>query len=565
MTQQDNYWSIVRNQFFKNRLGTFSLYFIIAFSLMGVYAPFLASSKPLFVLYDGTPYFPLFRYLFNPVFFTKRLDIFFNLLMFSLPLMVLFRKSRVMLVLLFTTHLGLFTYFSFGLFNDPASDPELNKAHFLAMKERIEGDSWEFDLQYMADYKKLNLLMQYRLRKEQDQRLQKYAPDYSVKAKELWLIREISKAKSKLLSEGIPFQDLPDNETLKSKILTEASKSEIQAATAIPSLWHVAQKHHEKELKAHNQYISEHFLNYAEAKQSLEAQESEISQAERTKAQRLIKYFENTQAEKNHLEDQLIWLAREHQKLDFMLMPLIRPFHWEDDAGGEQGLNRYIDWWELTRINRKDLVAALIFGIRISLVVGLMAVSLSLAIGVPIGSIAGYFGGKVDIIVFRLLEIWESMPTLYMLLLVVAVLQTKSIFLIILVIGLFSWTGFCRFIRGETLKQRHLPYVDACLSMGFSHRYIIFSHVLPNAIPPLLTLLPFSIMGAIGSEAGLSFLGLGEEGSCSWGVLMDEGRTAFPGESYLLWPPAILLTLLLVAIALVGDALRDAFDPKMRN
>jgi peptide/nickel transport system permease protein len=91
---------------------------------------------------------------------------------------------------------------------------------------------------------------------------------------------------------------------------------------------------------------------------------------------------------------------------------------------------------------------------------------------------------------------------------------------------------------------------------------IIFSHILPNAIPPLLTLLPFAIMGAITSEAGLSFLGLGEEGSCSWGVLMDEGRTAFPGESYLLWPPAILLTVLLIAIALVGDGLRDALDPK---
>ena len=101
--------------------------------------------------------------------------------------------------------------------------------------------------------------------------------------------------------------------------------------------------------------------------------------------------------------------------------------------------------------------------------------------------------------------------------------------------------------------------------MGFKDRRIIFTHILPNAIPPVLTLLPFAVMAAITSEAGLSFLGLGEEGSCSWGVLMDEGRAAFPGESYLLWPPAILLTLLLVAIALVGDATRDAIDPKMQK
>jgi peptide/nickel transport system permease protein len=155
------------------------------------------------------------------------------------------------------------------------------------------------------------------------------------------------------------------------------------------------------------------------------------------------------------------------------------------------------------------------------------------------------------------------MPTFFMLLLVVAITQSKSIFLVVAVIGLFSWPNFSRYIRGEFFKQRNLPYVEACHALGFRNPYIMFSHILPNAIPPLLTLLPFAVMGAITSEAGLSFLGLGEEGSCSWGVLMDEGRTAFPGESYLLWPPAVLLTIFLVAIALVGDALRDAIDPKM--
>jgi len=244
-------------------------------------------------------------------------------------------------------------------------------------------------------------------------------------------------------------------------------------------------------------------------------------------------------------------------------MPLLRPFHWEDDAGGEQSLNKYINWWELTRINRKDLVAALIFGIRISLVVGITAVALALAIGIPIGSYAGYYSGKVDIVVCRLLEIWEAMPTFFMLLLVVAISQSKSIFIVVAVIGIFGWTQFSRYIRGEFLKQRNFAYVEACHASGFKDSYIIYRHILPNALPPLLTLLPFAIMGAITSEAGLSFLGLGEEGSCSWGVLMDEGRNAFPGESYLLWPPAILLTALLIAIAIVGDALRDALDPKL--
>ncbi|MFI5344665.1 MAG: ABC transporter permease, partial [Chlamydiales bacterium] len=256
------------------------------------------------------------------------------------------------------------------------------------------------------------------------------------------------------------------------------------------------------------------------------------------------------------------WLEEQAKKADWMVMPLVRPFHWEDDAGGEQALNQYLPWWDLTRINRKDLVAALIFGVRISLVVGFLAVGLSLLLGIPIGAFAGYYGGVFDIIVSRLIEIWESMPVFFMLLLVVAVMQSKSIFIVIAVIGIFGWTGFSRYIRGEFFKQKGLGYVESCKSIGYHDSRIIFRHILPNASPPLLTLLPFAIMGAITAEAGLSFLGLGEEGSCSWGVLMDEGRSAFPGEAYLLWPPAIFLTILLVAIALIGDALRDHLDPK---
>jgi peptide/nickel transport system permease protein len=275
--------------------------------------------------------------------------------------------------------------------------------------------------------------------------------------------------------------------------------------------------------------------------------------------------YMQAQAREQFLLDRRAWLEEQTDNIGIIIMPLIRNFHWEDDAGGEQGLNQFLPWWELTRINRKDLTAALIFGVRISLVVGILAVGIALIIGVPIGALAGYYGGTFDIIVSRLLEIWEAMPTFFMLLLVVAMTQTKSIFIVVAVIGIFGWTGFSRYIRGEFFKQRNLGYVEASRAQGFRNPHIIYSQILPNAIPPLLTLLPFAIMGAITGEAGLSFLGLGEEGSCSWGVLMDEGRTAFPGESYLLWPPAILLTVLLVSFALVGDALRDVLDPKMHR
>jgi peptide/nickel transport system permease protein len=273
--------------------------------------------------------------------------------------------------------------------------------------------------------------------------------------------------------------------------------------------------------------------------------------------------YKKAKATLSFIQDRRQWIQQQQKKIHFELMPWLSHFHWEEDAGGSMTLNQLIPWWDLTRTNRKDLVSALIFGVRISLVVGIIAVAISLVIGIPIGAMAGFYGGKFDILVSRLMEIWESMPTFFMLLLVVAITQSKTIFLVIAVIGIFSWPSFSRYIRGEFFKQRNLAYIEACRSLGFPNRFIMFSHILPNAIPPLLTLLPFAIMGAITSEAGLSFLGLGEEGSCSWGVLMDEGRSAFPGESYLLWPPAILLTILLVAIALVGDATRDSLDPKL--
>lgn len=479
-------------------LGAVAMAVVIAFCLVGVYAPFLASSKPLFVVYNGEPYFPLFRYLFYPGFYTKPLDIFFNLLIFTLPLFVLawtFLRGRTKKIALFTICLIQvisFCYFSFFSFNDPAGNAELaNQRNSVFQKLIKEGKipSWQFDLAYMNDYAKLNLLIRERNLERQDQSLSKYRQPY-----------------------------------------------EKATSQPIPSLWHLQQENRRKEIIALKSSLEDVNTNRAG--------------------------YQRTEEKLAYIIDRTNWIDQQSQQLHFQIMPLLSQFHWEEDAGGQQTLNQYVDWWHLTRINRKDLMAALIFGVRISLVVGLVSIALALSIGIPVGAYAGFYGGKLDIFVSRLLEIWEAMPIFFMLLLVIAFLQSKSIFLVIFVIGVFGWTGFSRYIRGEFFKQRHLPYVEACQSLGFRDNYIIFKHILPNAIPPVLTLLPFAIMGAITSEAGLSFLGLGEENSSSWGVLMDEGRTAFPAESYLLWPPAILLTLLLIAIAIVGDSLRDTLDPK---
>ena len=282
------------------------------------------------------------------------------------------------------------------------------------------------------------------------------------------------------------------------------------------------------------------------------------------KTYQVVTDYQTAETQLSYLAQRQHWLEAQVAQMHMEIWPLLRTFHWEDDAGGDQDLNQVVSWWELTRTNRKDMLAALIFGIRISLVVGLLSVAVSLIISIPIGALAGFYGGKTDIIVCRILEIWEGMPTFFMLLLIIAVTQSKSIFLVIGAIGFFGWTQFSRYIRAET-ETSHQSYVEACRAQAFSDAYTIFVHILPNAIPPLLTLLPFAVMGAITSETGLAFLGLGEENSCSLGVLMNEARQVFPGESYLLWPPAIMLTCLLIAIAIVGDALRDALDPKLHR
>ncbi|MEC7839515.1 MAG: ABC transporter permease [Chlamydiota bacterium] len=550
-----SYWDNVRDRFKKHFLGMIAFLVIILFCLVGIYAPFLASSKPIAVYYDGTWYFPLFRYLFYTGFFTKKIDIFFNLLIFTIPLVIatlyIFKNNKKLKKMITSviclSQVILFIIFATGVVKDPAADPELNKQRQIAVQKSIQENghsllpNWDQHLLYKNDYAKLNMLLKYIQRKEQHERLQHYEELFKESSMQKWISQSIANKRASYIRQGIPKNEIPDDATLKENILESVPAEIITTVSSMPTLHNINRTHRNKRL--------------IQLDKTIERYEIEGNTNNHN--------YRNARARKKYITDRYNWIVSESNKISIRIMPLLRSFHWQDDAGGEQSLNKYISWWELTRINRKDMLAALIFGIRISLVVGITAVALSLFIGVPIGSFAGYYGGKFDIIVSRLLEIWESMPTFFMLLLVVAITQSKSIFLIVTVIGIFGWTSFSRYVRGEFFKQRNLSYVEACKASGFHDSYIIFTHILPNAVPPLLTLLPFAIMAAITSEAGLSFLGLGEEGSCSWGVLMDEGRTAFPGESYLLWPPAILLTTLLIAIALVGDALRDALDPKL--
>lgn len=546
-------------KFRKNKISLAALILLSIIALIGIYAPFFASSKPILVFYNDQFFFPLFRYLFFRGFFTKPIDLFFNVLMFLLPITlggaILFKKfqPKILKPFLFCI-LAVQLILTFIFIKGVVKDPERN-LHLVHEKE-LQGKrlpDFDNDLTFLNDYQKLNSILRYKQKKEQKKRLSTYATTYLKETHNFLPI----------LYELDLRREADERANLTSTIT--ALETDYKKALEIFPTLYKEYLPYEHQLTIANMALKEAREDQKELlKQNYERilEKSQKVRFPLDEVENVLFKYRYANARLNYLEKKHDWVENELKKMSVILAPLLRPFHWEEDAGGGQEVNPYLPWFERTRINRKDLTSALIFGIRISLLVGFSAVLLSLVIGVPLGLFAAYFAGKTDMITLRFIEIWEAMPTFFTLLLISAILHSKSLFLTVLVLGLFGWTGFARYIRAEVLRERNLPYVMASKSLGFRHPTIMFSHILPNAIFPVLALLPFSMMGAITSEAGLSFLGLGEEGSTSWGVLMSEARSVFPGESYLLWPPALLLTLLLVSIALVGDGLRDALDPK---
>ncbi|NLA75400.1 MAG: ABC transporter permease [Deltaproteobacteria bacterium] len=213
-----------------------------------------------------------------------------------------------------------------------------------------------------------------------------------------------------------------------------------------------------------------------------------------------------------------------------------------------------------------DVLCRLIHGSRISLSVGFVAVGISSVIGIMVGAILGYFGGKIDFIGMRIVEIVMAIPTFFLIITIVAFFP-RSLFNIMFIIGITSWTGDAQFIRAEFYKLRKQDFVLAARSLGLPLKSILFRHMLPNGITPVLVNATFGIAGAIFVEAALSFLGFGvAPPTPSWGQMLSLGvsttgrflwwLTLFPGM-------AIFLTVL--AYNLVGEAMRDAIDPKLRQ
>ena len=213
-----------------------------------------------------------------------------------------------------------------------------------------------------------------------------------------------------------------------------------------------------------------------------------------------------------------------------------------------------------------DVLCRLIHGSRISLSVGFVAVGISTVIGVFVGAILGYFGGKVDFIGMRIVEIMMAIPVFFLIITIVAFFP-RSLLNIMIIIGITSWTGDARFIRAEFFKLRNQDFVQAAVSLGLPLRSILFRHMLPNGIAPVLVNATFGIAGAIFIEAALSFLGFGvAPPTPSWGQMLSQGVSTT--GRFLWWLtlfPGLAIFFTVLAYNLVGEALRDAIDPRLRE
>ncbi len=237
-----------------------------------------------------------------------------------------------------------------------------------------------------------------------------------------------------------------------------------------------------------------------------------------------------------------------------------RPGNPTRDEGDPSGLN-----WFGTDQTGVDVFAQMVHGTRIALLVGFVSMGIASAIGILVGSLAGYFGGWIDVLLSRLIEVVMCIPTLVLILALIAIIEQPTIWHLMAVIGVTGWTSIARLTRAEFLKLKQMDYVAAARTTGLGQTRIIFRYILPNALAPILVPITFGIAAAILIESGLSYLGFGAPPpNPSWGTLLSAGRTNYQMYWLILFPGiAIFLTVL--AYNLIGEGLQEATDPRLRE
>ena len=221
----------------------------------------------------------------------------------------------------------------------------------------------------------------------------------------------------------------------------------------------------------------------------------------------------------------------------------------------------------------RDIFARLAYGFNVSLTFALMVLAVSYAIGITVGALLGYFGGKLDILGQRLIEIWSSLPFLYTIIIVSSIVVPiyipgrnlvlqPSFWLLIFILTVFNWMGITYYVRGEFYREKARDYVGAAIAMGASEAAIMFKHILPNSLTPVVSFAPFMIVGNIGALVALDFLGFGLPAPTpSWGELIGQGMSNLT-KWWLVFFPLSALFLTLLLIVFIGEAVREAFDPK---
>jgi peptide/nickel transport system permease protein len=213
----------------------------------------------------------------------------------------------------------------------------------------------------------------------------------------------------------------------------------------------------------------------------------------------------------------------------------------------------------------RDVFSRLVFGSRVSLAVGLVSVTIYIFIGLLVGALAGYYGGWVDTLLMRFVDVVLCIPTFFLILMVVAFVG-PSLFNVMVIIGLTSWTDVARLVRGEILTLKTREYIQAARVLGYSDARIILKHLLPNAMGPVLVVATLGIGGAILTESALSFLGLGvQPPTASWGNMLMEGKDHLTDAWWLVLFPGLAIFLTVLGYNFLGEGLRDKLDPRMSD
>ncbi|MGZ8269940.1 MAG: ABC transporter permease [Methylophilus sp.] len=245
-----------------------------------------------------------------------------------------------------------------------------------------------------------------------------------------------------------------------------------------------------------------------------------------------------------------------------MLAPWIAPYDPDDINVKAILLAPSSHHWMGTDGLGRDVLSRMLFGGQISLLVGLVAVGISTSIGIVLGALAGYYRGWVDTFIMRLVDIMLSIPSFFLILAVIAFL-TPSIINIMIVIGLTSWMGVTRLVRAEFLSLSEREFVQASRTLGAKDARLIFKHLLPNSLTPIIVSAVLGVAGAVLMESGLSFLGLGVQApQASWGNILTDGKEYIQFAWWLSLFPGLAILITVLGYNLLGEGLRDALDPK---